>query len=224
MKELFSEEEYTQRIRNLDEKINDIDTFILFNRADTFYYSGIGLDGFIIKENDNYSRYVTRNLDVAKELSTLDIKEMKNFRIFKDIGKNLDIDKIGLELDLVPYNTVRYIVNAMGNPEVIDISNQLRQIRSVKSAKEQEYMKLAAKQTDDSFEYAKEIIKPGMTEKELSAEIGKFLRFQGHPGYVQVRMFHYNYTALSYVMSGESTYALNAKFGPFSGNGSCRYH
>ncbi len=57
---------------------------------------------------------------------------------------------------------------------IVDISEQLRIIRSVKSDKEQYYMKIAAKQTDESFKDVMDLIKPGMTELGISAKIEYF--------------------------------------------------
>jgi len=219
---LFAEQEYKNRHRKLYESL-DVDLGIVFNRSDLFYYSGTGFDGMMTVD-DTMTRYVRRNAALAAQESVIPVQEMPSFRIFKEIAKDSKISTLGLELDVLPYRTVSYITKAFDDPIIVDIGDQLREIRAVKSPAEQEYMKQAAKQTDDSFEYVRDKIKPGVTEQELSAHIEYYLRKEGHPGYINVRMFHHNLTTLAYVMTGESTATLNSFFGPVSGQGSCRLH
>ena len=219
----FSQKEIRSRIGNLLMELNGIDSSFVFNRPDLYYYSQIGLDG-ILHITDEVTRYVQRNIAAAESLSSIDVRKMGSFRVFKDIAKDLSIETLGLELDIVPYKTVNYIKKAFGDPNIIDISTILRQIRSVKSLEEQKVMREAAKQTDESFEYIAEYIVPGVTEVELSAKIESFLRNKGHPGLVNIRKFQHNYTTLSYVMAGESTNSLNTSFGPVSGTGLNRMH
>lgn len=220
---LFAKAEFRKRHNTLKSRLKDVSLSIIFSRADLTYYSGIGLDGILILVDDLH-HYVRRNLPLAEMESELPVSEMASFRLFKTIAKNLKVESIGLELDIVPYKTIKYIENAFGNPEIKDISPALRQIRSVKSEEEIKLMKKACKQTDESFEYIQDKIKPGVTELDLSAEIDHFLRRQGHPGFVQIRNFQHNYTTNGYVMAGESTAILNSKFGPVSGQGLCKMH
>jgi len=222
-KQVFSKKEYVNRIGKLKTELSELDISFIFGRADMFYYSSIGQDGFLSIGSENI-RYINRNLELARELTNLDVRHMYSFRVFKDIWKDIEPEKIGLELDILPYKTVQYIKASLNNPEIVDISTSLRKFRSVKSEKEQELMKSAAKQTDESFELARNIIKVGMSEIELAVEIDKYLRREGHPGWVQIRKFDHNYTSNSYVMTGESTRHLNGGFGPVSGQGLCRYH
>lgn len=219
----FSDQEYSDRHSILLQRLADIDYNIIFSRADLYYYSSIGMDG-IITVNEELNRYVRRNLSLGQAESVLPTKMMDSFRVFKELGNKFSGSSLGMELDLVPYKTVEYVAKAFGNPEIIDISPILRDIRSVKSTKEIEMLQKSCEITDRSFEYARELIQPGMSELEVSAEIERFLRREGHPGWIQLRMFHHNLTNLSYVMAGESTATLNSKFGPVSGQGVSRMH
>ncbi|MHA2404289.1 MAG: M24 family metallopeptidase [Candidatus Kariarchaeaceae archaeon] len=223
LKRFFDDREFKSRHDKLLQKLVHIDLSIIFGRADLTYYSSIGLDGVILVD-DKMAHYVRRNLPFAKEESVLDVDLLPSYRKFKDLGKMRKVTSLGLELDLVPFKTVDYITKAFGKPKIIDISTELRLLRSVKSTHEQALMQQAADQTDASFEHAKEVLQVGMTELELSAEIEFFLRKEGHPGYIQTRTFHHNYTTRAYVMTGKSIRSLNSKFGPVTGNGLCRMH
>lgn len=201
-----------------------LDVSYIFNRPDLFYLSGTGLDGVIEIQNGQMKRLVRRNLTLAQETSVIDVEEMPSYRWFKQRAKELTPSSIGLELDILPYKTVEYIKKAFNNPEIVDISQYLRAIRSKKSNEELKLMQQSAKLTDGSFEHAKDIVKPGLTEMEVSAELEKFLRANGHPGWTQVRTFQHNLVTNAYVMAGESTFTLNSLFGPVSGQGSTRMH
>ncbi|MCY3411705.1 MAG: aminopeptidase P family protein [Candidatus Heimdallarchaeota archaeon] len=222
IKPLFSKEEMTYRKNKLKEKTKHIDVCIIFNRPDLFYYSGTGLDGIIIYDGQ-YTRYVRRNVELARETSSMPVKIMESFRLFKDLAEKNSYLSVGLELDILPHKTVKYIQKAF-DAKIIDISGITREIRSIKSGSELDLMRKAADQTDRSFEFIQDKIKPGITEIELSAEIERFLRVEGHPGMVNIRTFHHNYVTNAYVMAGESTASLNTHFGPVSGTGSTIIH
>ncbi|RMG33799.1 MAG: aminopeptidase P family protein [Methanobacteriota archaeon] len=221
---VFSENEFKSREKKVRETIKDLDLVYVFNRPDLFYYSGTGLDGVIEFSEDRSIRLVRRNPDLASQVSQYPVQFMSSYRWFKQRAKDIKIERLGLELDILPYKTVDYIKRAFDSPEIIDISSHLRKIRSVKSSEEIKYMEKSAKLTDESFEHAKNFIRAGMTEMEVSAEIERYLRANGHPGWTQVRTFQHNLVTNAYVMAGESTITLNSMFGPVSGQGSTRLH
>ena len=220
----FSKIEFSNRMKSLKNVIAGIDIAFIFSRPDLYYYSSIGLDGFLEIYGEEITHYVGRNMELAKAESMFDVKKMVSNRIFKELGKLKKVKTIGLEFDILPYRTVSYISKAFGNPELVDISGKLRSIRAVKSAEEIKQMELSCLQTDRSFEIANEVIKPGLSEIEVSAEIERFLKRDGHPGWIQVRTFRHNLSNISFVMTGESAATLNSKFGPFSGRGVTRMH
>lgn len=218
----FSEREMKNRKENILNKLENVDLSFVFNRPDLFYYSGSGLDGMLCINND-MTRYVKRNSAYMRDLTDMEIKSMSSFRIFKDLAKEFSPQKIGLELDILPFKTVSYIEKSF-DCEVVDISGTVRDIRSRKSTEEQEIIKRAAKQTDNSFDHIKEFVKPGITELELSSKVESYLRSEGHPGFMNIRTFQHNYTTQSYVMSGPNIAVLNTSFGPLSGVGICNAH
>ena len=71
---VFSKTEYKNRLKNLQAAVTDIDIVFIFGRADLFYYSSIGQDGFLAI-SESATRYVGRNLVLAKELCHLNRSE-----------------------------------------------------------------------------------------------------------------------------------------------------
>ncbi len=226
MKELFKKNEFNYRRKRLKDILisQELDVVLLFSRAEIFYYSGIGLDGVLLQSKEELIFYVRRNLNLAREVTDLPVKKMESFRLFKELGSSLTDPKVGLELDILPYKTFEYIIKAFNPKEVIDVSTQLRKIRSKKSKAEIDFMKKSATQTIGSFDYLNDRLMPGMTEIEISLMAESYLRMHGHPNWVQVRAFQHNLTNLSVVTSGENAVQLNSYFGPISGNGCSNMH
>ena len=128
--DLFDDTEYEKRLNHLNNI--EVDQLILFNRPDLFYYSGTGLDGILFKSDSDNVRYIRRNIELGKNESKIKTDFMPSFRTFRDIGKNNNIGKLGLELDMLPYRTVKYLEKTLNPENIVDISEQLRTIRCVK--------------------------------------------------------------------------------------------
>ena len=220
----ISDSEYKQRHKQLIEKTEQFENAFIFGRPDVFYYTSIGLDGMLFVEDGEITYYVKRNLSYAERESVLPVKPMPSYRVIKDLTSKKRIERIGAELDILPYKTVMYLKKSLDYAEVFDIGTILRQIRSRKSSAELELLKKSCQITDESFELAKNYIKPGLSEVDIATEIESFLRKEGHPGWINVRMFNHNLTSLSLVMAGESTATLNSQFGPFTGCGQTKMH
>jgi Xaa-Pro dipeptidase len=102
------------------------------------------------------------------------------------------VRSIGMELDSVPVAWAERVRTAFGGPDVelVDISHHMREARSVKSAWEVERIVEAAAQIDAAMERAREVIREGMTELELSAELEFAMRRTGHEGLVRMHRFN----------------------------------
>ena len=121
---IFSKAELQYREKKLKEELKNIDFSIIFNRPDIYYYSETGLDGILTVNNidSEITRFVKRNVDLAKTQSYHPVEVMGSFRTFKELSEQCDAKSIGLELDILPYKTVQYIKKAFNNTELHDIS------------------------------------------------------------------------------------------------------
>lgn len=104
------------------------------------------------------SQYITANkgkvlVDTLKELN------LKNYNIGMEIGNGMRVN-----LDL---KDVDYFRKSMDNIKFIDISNNLWELRSIKSPAEIEKLRKASKITSDSFKEGFKIIRQGITERQL---------------------------------------------------------
>jgi Xaa-Pro aminopeptidase len=72
---------------------------------------------------------------------------------------------------------------------LVDISDTVRRTRAVKSAWEVDRITEAAAQVDAGMERAAEVLREGMTELEVSAEVEHAMRSMGHEGVVRMHRF-----------------------------------
>jgi Xaa-Pro aminopeptidase len=72
----------------------------------------------------------------------------------------------------------------------VDISKAIKQIRMIKSPYEIGQLRQSAKILDEVFEFAKEILRPGMTEIEAEARLVELGRCRGHQGMTRMRAWN----------------------------------
>jgi Xaa-Pro dipeptidase len=98
--------------------------------------------------------------------------------------------RLGLELDVLP--AARYLDYARRLPELelADCSGAIRALRAVKSAWELDRIREAAAMLAAVAECVSSVLREGMTELALAAEIEAWLRRQGHQGVLRMRAFN----------------------------------
>ena len=161
--------------------------------ADLFYYTGTVADGFLAVPAAGEPRFLVRRPQVR--LAAAEIPwELVFYRDIKELPALLDglpippDGPLGVELDVLPAALYLRLHNHLfpGIP-LQDISPLIRQQRMVKSAYEIEQIRRAAAILDEAVAAVPEILRPGLTELELSAAIEYRLRLLGHQGLIRVR-------------------------------------
>jgi Xaa-Pro dipeptidase len=95
-----------------------------------------------------------------------------------------------MELDVVPVALFQRFQKAFSGAAVADATPLIRTVRAVKSDYEISIMKDAALQVDKVYKRAREVIRVGMTDLELSAELEFTARKEGHQGISRMRGFN----------------------------------
>ncbi|MHA1275908.1 MAG: M24 family metallopeptidase [Candidatus Helarchaeota archaeon] len=151
-----------------------IDYIILFNSRNIYYSSGtaqfsillIPLDSgpkIFIKRNFERGKQETWIKDIARLNSTRDvIEEIKT----RDLGKV----RIGIEMNFVRVNQYLKLQKSL-NAEFIDINPLFYQLRMIKDKTEVESIKKAARAVENVQKVCREILRPGITELEVAAEV-----------------------------------------------------
>lgn len=157
-------------------KMQDLQGIIISNPINIKYLTGIEAEGtFLITPKENiyitdgrYVEAVNNKLTINDEIFVYDIKDLtlddyENFFMF--------CEKVGFEENYVTYAKYkdymhRYKVNSLEETEGI-----IEKQRMIKDPEEIEKISRACKITDDCFEYLKNYIKVGLTEKQIAKEI-----------------------------------------------------
>ncbi|MCL5877095.1 MAG: Xaa-Pro peptidase family protein [Candidatus Bathyarchaeota archaeon] len=159
--------------------------FAVFNPTNITYFTGFqGAAALIILEQGENVLYVSGvNYEQAKA-------EAKGFTIqLLKRGENL-MEKIAQQtagaklcVDTLPIESWRALAKAVGGEEKLEPATQLfRNLRQIKEKEEIDLIREACKMADVGIKTAQETIRPGLTEKELAAEVEYAMRKAGSDG------------------------------------------
>lgn len=217
--------EIEKRIGKLQNYLNDQSfdgTLIIFN-TDMYYFTGTVQNSFLyVPAQGDPVLMIKKSLKRGKNESPLKnivpIKSLKEIpAITADFGYP-KIKKLGMELDVIPFNIYRKYQDIFPCTEIVDISPAIREIRSVKSDYEIELLRNSLKVMHGAFSAVPNFLKEGMREIELAALIEAEMRKQGLSGCSKMRAFNQDYF-LGNVCAGTSGAVSSYFDGPVGGWG-----
>ncbi len=185
------------RCKKLQEQMetNALDAVIIIQNADLFYFTGTVQSGNLYVPASGQPIYMVRK-DVGRARMESGLKEVLPFSSMKDIPAILSQfgypapKRIGLELDVLPVNLFERYRTLYPNADFSDATPLIRTVRMIKSHYEIHLMKDAADQVDLVYHRAREIIRVGMTDLEVAAELEYSARKNGHQGLIRMRGFN----------------------------------
>jgi len=217
-------EELQQRIHKLQQgmKKKELDAAIIIQRADMYYFSGTGQNGYLFVPAEGEPQLLVRkNINRAREESMLDRVDPldKRNRLPELVHQALPSGgKLGMELDVLPAKQYFRYREMFSPLEVDDVSSVIRKIRAVKSPWELKRQAEAAAMGDAMGWHARDIIREGLTEIELAAELEAFVRRRGHQGAVRMRGFNQE-LFYGHILAGENAARPSFFDGPTGGSG-----
>lgn len=217
------EEEIQKRIADFQRRLQqqELDGALITQNVDLYYLSGTMQNGILFVPADGQARlYIKKSVERAQFESILPVEPMGRSRDLKDRITNQfgTIKRLGFELDVVPYHLIQRYLRLFPDVEPIDISYELRMQRAVKSELEIAQIRSAAQKVNQVMASIPTMIRLGMTEIELLAQIEQALRLQGNSNLYRVRGFNQEMT-LGIVASGEAAAIPSFFDGPVSGMG-----
>jgi Xaa-Pro aminopeptidase len=126
--------------------------------------------------------------------------------------------RIGMELDVLPVNTYLALREMLNEPEMVDVSPDIRTIRSIKSDHEIGLLRGAAVIMSRMFAAAPALLRAGMTEVELAGLIEAVARREGHSGILRMRYFNQE-NFYGHVLSGANGAVPSFLDSPSGGQG-----
>ncbi len=180
--------EYKKRLRNLRKRMEDngIDIAIIQFFVDIYYFSGSNqLSTLIIPLDIDPVLFVQVDIDVAREETWIeDIRRLYGMISLREFfaERNINIVTIGINEDTVPATLYKKYRKSFYGANFVNISPLIQEIRSIKSDKEIGLIEKAAEVSFLGHKRVQEVLKEGITELDLSAEVEYTLRRKGHAG------------------------------------------
>jgi len=201
---LHPKSEIDARTKRLQRRMEGLDGAIIFQSVDMLYFSGTAQDGLVYVPSEPEAEAVVmvrKSLERAREESPLDVRALRSLKNLKADLVIPDGARIGLELDVLPFNNYARVKAALGDAELFDISEKIKQVRSVKSKFEIRLIRAAARILDAGIGSVPDHLREGMTEIELAARLEAEMRSLGHQGSLRFRRFNHD-LPLGHLMAG----------------------
>jgi Xaa-Pro aminopeptidase len=187
-------------------------------KVDYYYLAGTMQDSLLfIPIDEEPILFVKRELTRARRESP--IRRIIPFRSVKEIFAHIQpMKRVGLQLDVIPYNDVIKFKEFLGNAEMIDVSPLTKEVRKVKSSYEIGIIEKAADIAKKVYEKVPELLRENMTEIELGGLMEAYAKTLGHEGLLRVRSL--NYEAYTWhILSGRTGSIVSQSDSPMGGLG-----
>jgi Xaa-Pro dipeptidase len=194
-----------------------VDGAMLVYPVDVYYFAGTRQNAVLwIPACGSPVLLVRKSLTRACKESLID--DNRPFPSGRELPGIIDstVKKIGFTFDVLPVNYLSYYKNIFAGAELADISQPIRQIRSVKSPFEQKCLRISGRILMDIFSRVPEFMKPGMREVDVAAEFEYKLRKAGNAT-ARMRAFGYDLTGLA--VAGAAAAEPGSIDGPVVGKG-----
>ncbi len=186
---------YEKRIEDLIKimKRNELDAVIIGNKSNVRYFSNLRFNAASFS-----LLFVSISGDVILLVAALDYNRVKKSCWIKDIRKfaedspnyleplklvlqNRKYNRIGIEFSTITVEK-EILIKETTNGQMINIENEMLELRAIKDKEEIEKIKVAARIADFAMNGAVMSIKEGMTEYEISAIAQNIIMKEGAEG------------------------------------------
>lgn len=189
--------ELTARSEKLQEHLRQqqIDAAILVQNSDLFYFTGSIQRGlyYLPAEGEPFY-FVFRDQGRARmESGLFHVVPLDRLgSLLENLSRyGLTVPRrVGLEFDVLPLSEAERYRNLFPAAEMVDVTPLVRDVRAIKSPYELDIMKDCALIADRVYEHANTLIKVGMTDYEVMAELFSFALKEGHQGLIRMRRFN----------------------------------
>ncbi|KPA10695.1 Xaa-Pro aminopeptidase [Candidatus Magnetomorum sp. HK-1] len=179
---------FQSRIQNLQKTLacNNSDGALLTYSRDILYFTGTAQPSYLVVTPDEYHLYVKSGIKFVLNEIFIDpskvAEERKLSNIYNRFFSKPSNKKIGIQLDVLTAKEYIIFKKIFGDIEFFDVSPMTLELRAIKDEHEIEQIKKACVCTQRGFEEACNILKPGISELELSAAVEYAHRLAGHEG------------------------------------------
>lgn len=172
-----------------------LDAVIIVQNADMYYFTGSVQSGNLYVPVKGQPLFMVRK-DYNRARMESGLREVVVVGSLKDLPVRLaeygypQPERIGLELDVLPVNLFERYRALYPKATYVDATPVIRRVRMIKSHYEIHVLMDAACQVEKVYRRACEVIREGMTDIDLAAELEYAARRAGHQGLVRMRGFN----------------------------------
>jgi len=165
-----------------------IDSFLVKNLPNIRYISDFSGSAAVILLTASKNYFVTDfryKSQSAKEVNSefeVSIFMQNSMSFLSDLIKENNLNSIGFESNFVTYNDTLVLKRDFSDVNFVPVDSLIEKIVVCKNEKEIEATRKAVEITDRTFSELLKIIKPGMTEREVSAHISFLQKAYGADG------------------------------------------
>ena len=219
------DQEISIRIKKIQTSLaaKNISGALIIQKTDLFYFSGTIQQGWLyIPDHGEPLLMVFKDFKRAEAESALNsVVSLASPRKIPNILNEMGypVPKIiGMELDVLPVNMYFQYKKIFSSASIMDISTDIRLIRSVKSDYEIKIMKKAAGMSDRLAAKVPELLEDGKPEIIVAGELEAYARTLGHQGFVRMRLWG-SELFYGHIMSGVSAAVPSYLASPTGGSG-----
>jgi Xaa-Pro aminopeptidase len=213
-----------RRIRGIQEKLGDmaVDVVLLNYSKSLYYYTGTAQPSFLMVSPRDYHLLVSKGIEHAFRETWLSAEKMSPSGLdgVADILKKWGLHggMLGMELDVVPTALYFKIAGMFPTFRMVDVAKIVLEQRKIKDEDELARLREAARILHAGHERVMGVLRDGMTELELSAEVENAHRLAGHEGQYFVRQWDF-FMGRGVLASGENLSRIAGKVQSISGTG-----
>jgi Xaa-Pro dipeptidase len=205
------------QLQRLMEKAS-LDGAFFHYKIDYFYFSGTMQDAFLfVPCSGTATLFVKREFSRARRESPLE--NLISFEALDQLRPYImNMKRIGLQLDVMPYNMVMNFKDILDSAEMVNVSPLAKAVRKIKSPFEISLMKKAAAIAKKVYAVVPKVLEEGMSEIELGGIMESVAKPLGHEGLLRMRSLNYEpYTW--HILSGKSGAIVSQADSPMGGLG-----
>jgi len=169
-------------------KQKELDVLVISHQENRRYMSGFtGSDGWLLISNKSACltvdfRYVEQ---AKKEATDFDVIHIKGDVVswLPKLVADSAFKKVGFEADQIPFALYQQLYRKITDDgykfQLIPVTGLVESIRAIKEPEELQFISESVELADAAFTYAKSVLRPGVSEKDIAWELEKFMRQKG---------------------------------------------
>ncbi|MFA6701264.1 MAG: Xaa-Pro peptidase family protein [Dysgonamonadaceae bacterium] len=176
--------ELQRRINKVKEAIvsADADACLITTSVNQFYLCGFIFDGYLLILPDKEPILFVKKPNNLTGERIENIRKPEQISDFFDKYKLTKLNRILVEIDVIPYSSTIRLQEALENPELVNVSQIMRSIRSIKSEFELQQIRENAEIHSKVYKQIPYIYHKGMTDITFQIELERLMRLNGSLG------------------------------------------